>query len=93
MEFILYALVTALGLLILLFKLGIRRVAYFDVLIDVFFTVSLVFVLDGSFAGLMTAAFAGVFFSLSLWLAKQYFGTERPVLTWRYPFVRWIDAA
>jgi hypothetical protein len=80
-EILILACLTALGVLILIFKFArIRRILAFDVYIDIFVTISLCFMMAGTFSGVIIALIAGTIISVTLWFLKLLFGTERLTL-------------
>lgn len=80
MAFIIAGFFTALGLLIIIFKLGLRRVLYWEVPIDILLTLGIPFAFAGTFSGMMTAIFAGIFVSIALRAARLWFRIDDPDL-------------
>ena len=76
--FLIAGLVTALGILIILFKIGLRRVLYWEVPLDVFFTIGVPILMSGTYSGLMTAVFAGIGVSIGLRLLRSWFKVDDP---------------
>jgi hypothetical protein len=77
MEIILIAFLLATGKFILICKfLPIRKVLRFDKYIDLFFTLVLPIAFYGTFSGMVTAVFSGLFLSLYLFIAKCTVGVE-----------------
>ena len=78
---------TALGFLIPLFAIGIRRVLRFSIWVDISFSAVLVLIFYGSFAGMITAMSAGITLSTVLHLLHKLIGHEKLTLTrrgWRW---------
>ena len=59
-------LLTAVGLLLVMQQIGWRRVLYWQTPLDAALTLGVPFIFVGTFSGVVTAAFAGVFISLAL---------------------------
>jgi len=68
---ILAGLIAAAGLLFLLFKFGMRRIINYDIYVDLLVTTLLMFLLAGTFSGMMAALFAGLVVSVLLFLMKR----------------------
>lgn len=69
-------LLTAVGILIVLIKLSYRAALYYEVPIDVMLTVAIPLLFAGTFSGLMTAIFAGIFVSLGLKVLRIVTGNQ-----------------
>lgn len=89
MDIIMYGLISALAVFILILKIGIRKVLYFDLAVDILFTVALAYMLSGTFGGMMAALAGGLALSLALVVSKYVLGYQRPVITWRG--IKWVD--
>ena len=87
--------ISALGLLFLLFKFGIRRVISFDIPIDIGFTALLMFVFAGTFGGMMAAMLGGLIISITLFVMKLTMTREELVLVkvkaFPYRKLRWVE--
>lgn len=68
---LLAGLLTACAFLILLYKLNLKRVLQYDLLIDVLVTFFLMWIFAGTFAGMMAAIIGGLFVSIVLVLLKK----------------------
>ena len=66
-------------MIFLLLKFDIKKVLYFDVLIDATSSVFLMAVFFGSFAGMMAAVIGGALISITLWFMKRTIGYCKPV--------------
>ena len=98
---ILAGLISAIGILILILKLGMRKVISYDVAIDVIVTGILMFSLAGTYSGMMAALVGGLFVSITLFLMKRFMVREElvvqckdyPILQNRFtipvPYFRW----
>ena len=86
MTLLITGMLTALGVWIILLKLGIRKVLNFEVPIDVTFTIGLVMYMAGTFSGIMTGVVAGIALSLLLALSKKMWGVEK--INWKRWFKR-----
>lgn len=76
-EFIGFAVMAAAGMLLLAFKLGIRRVLWLDIFFDVAITSILMWSLYGTFAGMTVALLAGLMVSVTLLVLKKVLGVEK----------------
>jgi hypothetical protein len=87
--------ISALGLLFLLFKFGIRRVISFDIPIDIGFTALLMFLFAGTFGGMMAAMIGGLIISVTLFVMKLTMTREELVWTktkkFPYKKLRWME--
>lgn len=79
MEILLLSFLLATGKFILICRfLPLKQVLYFDKWIDLFFTVILPIAFYGTFSGMVTAIFSGLFLSVYLVIAKWCVGAEKP---------------
>ena len=65
---------TAIAALVPLCFLDIRKVAGYHIIVDVLFSVALVFTYAGTFSGMVTAFIGGLFFSFALLFLRKWFG-------------------
>mgnify|MGYP000207921243 CR=1 len=75
-------LLTALGILFLLYKVGFKRVLAYDVIVDIVATLGLMTIFAGTYAGMMAAIVGGLFISVVLIIAKKLFGYEKLTCLW-----------
>ena len=68
---LLAGLIAAAGMLFLLFKFGVRKVINYDIYVDLFVTVLLMFLLAGTFKRMMAALTAGTIVSVLLFFMKR----------------------
>lgn len=68
---------TAIGVFILLLKLGLRNVLPFEVFIDVGVTIGLSILFKGTYSGLMAAIIGGITLSLLLTISKLFVRKEK----------------
>ena len=74
---LLLALISATGVLFLVFKFGnVRRVLWFDKYIDLISTVGLAIAFMGTLGGMAIAVIAGTFISITLWIMRKAIGCE-----------------
>lgn len=94
---ILAGLISAVGLLFLLFKFGVRRVIAFDIPIDIGATALLMFLFAGTFGGMMAAMVGGLIISIVLFVMKKSMYREElklvKISTFPYRKLRWIEVA
>jgi|TARA_B110000967_G_scaffold177891_1_gene192281 hypothetical protein len=88
-------LISAAGLLFLLFKFGARRVITYDIPIDILTTSLLMFLFAGTFGGMMAAMVGGLVVSITLYVMKSTMTREelKWVRTKNFPYrkLRWIE--
>ena len=95
-------LLTAVGMLFLLYKVGFKRVLAYDVIVDVVATIGLMYVFAGTYSGMMAAIIGGLFISVVLIIAKQFVSYKKLSCRWvlysvkniklRRPTLRWVAA-
>lgn len=94
---ILAGIISAVGLLFLIFKFGIRRVISYDIQIDIAVTGLLMYALAGTYSGMMAALFGGLIVSVVLFVMKRTMYREELILittdTFPYRKLRWITIA
>ena len=87
---------SALGLLIVLFKLGGRRVLHYDVPIDIGITALLMYLFAGTYSGMFAAIVGGLIVSITLYVAKNTINHEKlsVVRVSKFPYrsVRWLQS-
>lgn len=88
----------ALGFIILLLKLrrdSFRKLLGFDIYLDVGATLLMMWMFQGTYAGMMAAMVGGIMFSLVLVMAKRIIGYKK--LVWindsdhLIPTLRWVE--
>lgn len=91
---ILAGLLTACAFLILFYKLGMRKILQYDIVIDVAVTFFLMWIFAGTFAGMMAAIIGGLFVSVILVALKRTMPREKlgVVKTKSFPYrkVGWV---
>ena len=95
-------LLTAVGMLFLLYKVGLKRVLAYDVIVDIVATLGLMTIFAGTYAGMMAAIVGGLFISVVLIIAKQFVNYKKLSCSWvpfaiknikiRRPTLRWVAA-
>jgi len=87
-------LLSALGLLFLIFKFGIRRVIAYDIPIDITVTAFLMYAFAGTYSGMIAEMVGGLIVSVTLFIMKRTMRREelQLVKTSNFPYraVRWI---
>lgn len=79
MEILALGFLFATGKFLLICKFfPLRKVLYFDKWIDLFFTIVVPIMFHGTFSGMVTAVFSGLFLSMYLFIAKSVVGCEPP---------------
>lgn len=79
---LLAGLLTAVGMLFLLCKVGLKRVLAYDVFIDIVATIGLMSIFAGTYSGMMAAIIGGLFISVSLIAAKRFVKYEKLTCLW-----------
>jgi len=91
---ILAGIISAVGLLFIVFKFGVRRVLSFDIPVDIAVTALLMYTLAGTYSGMMAALLGGLIVSVVLFIMKQTMLREKPTLTktdtFPYRKLKWI---
>lgn len=87
-------LLSALGLLFLIFKFGIRRIIAYDIPIDITVTAFLMYAFAGTYSGMIAAMVGGLIVSITLFIMKRTMRREvlMFVKTPKFPYraMRWI---
>ena len=91
---ILAGLLSALGLLFLIFKFGVRRVIAYAIPIDIAVTGFLIWAFSGTYSGMFAAMIGGLIVSITLFIMKRTMNREelRVVKVSQFPYraVRWV---
>ena len=83
MEAIFMGIISALAILFLLLKLDIRKVLYFDLLVDIMATTTLVMIFSGTYAGMAAGIIAGAIISVTLYILRKLMGYKKPTLNFK----------
>lgn len=87
-------LLSAVGLLFLLFKFGVRRIIAYDIPIDIAVTGFLMYAFAGTYSGMFSAMVGGLIVSITLYIMKRTMRREelKLVKTSSFPYraMRWI---
>jgi len=85
---------SALGLLVLIFKFGMRRIITYDIPIDITVTALLIYLFAGTYSGMIAAMVGGLIVSVTLFVMKRNMRREelKLVKTQDFPYraLRWI---
>jgi uncharacterized membrane protein len=73
--------ISALAILFILFKLDIRKVLYFDIIVDIAVSTLLTVIFLGTFSGMMAAIAGGAIFSVIMFMLKKTMGYKKPTVT------------
>ena len=91
---IIAGLLSALGLLFLIFKFGIRRIVTYDIPIDILVTGFLMYAFAGTYSGMFAAMVGGLIVSVTLFVMKRTMNREELTIvkTEQFPYrsYRWI---
>ena len=69
---IIIGIMSALGILIVLYKMGMARVLAYDIYVDIASTAFLMYVFSGTLGGMIAAMAGGLFISITLLFLKMY---------------------
>lgn len=87
-------LISAAGLLFLIFKFGIRRVITYDIPIDIAVTALLIYAFAGTYSGMLAAMVGGLIVSITLFVMKRTMNREEltVVRVSKFPYraFRWV---
>jgi len=75
-------LLTALGIVFLLYKVGFNKILGYDVIVDIVATIGLMYIFSGTYSGMMAAIIGGLFISVVLIIAKQFINYEKLSCGW-----------
>jgi len=88
-------LLSAAGLLFLIFKFGVRRMIAYDIPLDIATTGLLMFLFAGTFGGMMAAMVGGLVVSITLFVMKKTMVREELmwIKTKKFPYrsLRWVE--
>ena len=73
-ELALIAAAVALGFLIVMYKMGIKKVLAYDLYVDVGLTILLMMIFSGSFSGMVVALIGGLALSIILLILRKFIG-------------------
>jgi len=84
-------LLSALGLLFLIFKFGVRRIIAYDIPIDITVTAFLIYAFAGTYSGMIAAMVGGLIVSITLYVMKRTMRREelKLVKTSQFPYRAW----
>ena len=87
-------LLSAAGLLFLLYKFGVRRIIAYDIPIDIAVTGFLMYAFAGTYSGMFAAMVGGLIVSITLYIMKRTMRREElkfvKTSTFPYRAMRWI---
>jgi len=87
-------LLSAAGLLFLIFKFGVRRIITYDIPIDIAVTALLMYLFAGTYSGMIAAMVGGLVVSITLFIMKRtmYHESLTLVKVSKFPYrkFRWI---
>ena len=88
---ILAGFLSALGLLFLIFKFGVRRIITYDIPIDIAVTGFLMYAFAGTYSGMLAAMIGGLIVSITLFIMKRTMRRETLQLTKtaKFPYRAW----
>jgi|TARA_B110000444_G_scaffold107248_1_gene101406 hypothetical protein len=87
-------LLSAVGLLVLIFKLNIRRIITYDIPIDIAVTALLMYLFAGTYSGMIAAMVGGLVVSVTLFIMKRTMYREEltVIKTSKFPYrsLHWV---
>jgi len=94
---IIAGLLSAAGLLFLIFKFGIRRIVAYDIPIDIAITGLLMYAFAGTYSGMIAAMIGGLVVSIALFALKKTIRREElrvvRVSTFPYRKLTWVGVS
>lgn len=88
-------LLAAVAMIFLLLKLDMKKIAKYDVALDLILSFFFIWIFAGTFAGMMAGLWAGAIISIFLWWAKRNFPQEelKFIKTKRFPYRKfaWVQ--
>lgn len=79
--FVVVAIVTVLGTLLMMGRLNLKRFLGYPNLVDVAFTILMLVLFHDTFSGMVVGGLTSLFMSVCLWVLRSSIGAER--LAWR----------
>lgn len=76
-DYLIISVFTALAVYVVLLKIGIRKVLAYEVTVDIIVTVALLVLFSGTLTGIVAATFAGLLFSIIMYVSKLILGYEK----------------
>lgn len=84
-EMIVAGLMTVLACIVTMARMNLRRWLGYATVVDVTFTLGMLYMFHGTFSGVVAASFAGLFMSLALTALRYVMGYERAtVVRWNW---------
>lgn len=77
LSMIIVGVLTAVAVIVLMFKINILRFLWVETLVDLLFTGALLMMFAGTLGGMIAAVIAGLVLSVALWIMKRRMGYER----------------
>jgi len=81
------AVCTVVAILIMMGRGGLKRFLGYPNATDIFVTLSLTLLMHDTFSGMVVAAFASLFLSVTLWILRSSIGAERAALRWHRKYI------
>lgn len=78
--FVVAGMMMVLTILVMMARTNLRRWLGYANIVDVMFTIVIIFLFHDTFSGVVAASFAGVFMSIMLWVLRCSIGCERIAL-------------
>lgn len=69
--------VLVLALFCLMARIGLRKFLGYANIVDIMFTILMFMMFHGSFSGIVSGSFSGLFMTLGLWACRKALGYER----------------
>ena len=82
-----------IGVLIMMGRLNLRRFLGYPNLVDISFTLLMLWVFAGTFSGMVAGGFASLFMSVVLWVLRGTIGAERLAVRKGVKRVRFFNVA
>tara|TARA_R110000744_G_scaffold25092_6_gene62378 strand:+ start:1698 stop:2009 length:312 start_codon:yes stop_codon:yes gene_type:complete len=89
MEFLLFGVIAGSAFILLFAKIGLKKIANYEIIVDILSTVGLVLMFAGTFAGMVAGLLGGIIISIFLFVYKRAFGYQKPII--KKMKLNWID--
>ena len=89
MEYLLFGIIAGTAFILLFAKIGLKKIANYELIIDIISTVGLVVMFAGTFAGMVAGLLGGIFISVFLFVYKRVFGYQKPII--KKMKLKWVD--
>ena len=92
MTYFVIGIITAISLVVIFFKVGWRKALYFELYLDIFFTLGIPLFFAGTLGAMMISASIGVTMTVVLFVLRGFCCAEKPSLRFTpkgRPYIAW----